>query len=68
MIKLVTMTDLKTMPKAELHRHLELCVRASTIRELAPSAGIAPVNTINPASPTHAAASLVHFADVMLGS
>jgi adenosine deaminase len=34
------MLDLKTMPKAELHRHLELCVRPSTIRELAPGAGI----------------------------
>lgn len=29
-----------TMPKAELHRHLELCVRHSTIRELAPQFGI----------------------------
>jgi len=31
---------LATMPKAELHRHLELCVRHSTLRELAPHFGI----------------------------
>ena len=28
------------LPKAELHRHLELCVRPATIRELAPQFGI----------------------------
>lgn len=28
------------LPKAELHRHLELCVRPATIRELAPHFGI----------------------------
>lgn len=32
--------NIKQMPKAELHRHLELCVRHSTIRELAPQFGI----------------------------
>lgn len=31
---------LSKLPKAELHRHLELCVRESTIRELAPSLGM----------------------------
>ena len=34
------MSDLKNLPKAELHRHLELCLRPSTIKELAPQAGI----------------------------
>lgn len=34
------MSDLQIMPKAELHRHLELCIRPATIRELAPGAGI----------------------------
>jgi adenosine deaminase len=29
-----------SLEKAELHRHLELCVRPSTIKELAPKAGI----------------------------
>lgn len=29
------------LPKVELHRHLELCVRPSTIRELAPQFGMA---------------------------
>src|ERR1700733_15791884 len=32
--------NLKTMPKAELHRHLELCLRHETIKELAPQFGI----------------------------
>lgn len=32
--------DLSALPKAELHRHLELCVRPSTIRELAPQMGM----------------------------
>lgn len=31
---------LTQLPKAELHRHLELCVRPSTIRELAPTLGM----------------------------
>lgn len=31
---------MKDIPKAELHRHLELCVRKSTIMELAPHIGI----------------------------
>ena len=31
---------LTSMPKSELHRHLELCVRHSTIKELAPQFGI----------------------------
>jgi len=31
---------IKNLPKAELHRHLELCVRAETIKELAPQVGI----------------------------
>ncbi len=31
---------IKDLPKAELHRHLELCVRHQTIRELAPRFGI----------------------------
>ncbi len=32
--------EILQMPKAELHRHLELCMRPSTIRELAPQFGI----------------------------
>lgn len=32
--------DLQKLPKVELHRHLELCVRHSTIKELAPQIGI----------------------------
>lgn len=32
--------SLTQMPKAELHRHLELCLRPSTIKELAPQFGI----------------------------
>jgi adenosine deaminase len=32
--------SLLKMPKAELHRHLELCLRHETIKELAPSFGI----------------------------
>ncbi|MGE0763969.1 MAG: adenosine deaminase [Bdellovibrionales bacterium] len=31
---------IQRLPKAELHRHLELCVRPATIRELAPQFGI----------------------------
>ena len=31
---------IKNLPKAELHRHLELCVRPETIKELAPEVGI----------------------------
>ncbi len=31
---------IKSLPKAELHRHLELCVRPQTIKELAPEVGI----------------------------
>lgn len=31
---------IKKLPKAELHRHLELCVRPQTIKELAPEVGI----------------------------
>ena len=32
--------DLKELPKTELHRHLELSLRHSTIKELAPNIGI----------------------------
>ncbi|MCB9026956.1 MAG: adenosine deaminase [Bdellovibrionaceae bacterium] len=32
--------NLRKIPKVELHRHLELCVRHSTIKELAPQLGI----------------------------
>ncbi|MCB0389806.1 MAG: adenosine deaminase [Bdellovibrionales bacterium] len=32
--------NLRQIPKVELHRHLELCVRHSTIKELAPQVGI----------------------------
>jgi adenosine deaminase len=32
--------DLKALPKAEIHRHLELCLRHETIKELAPQFGI----------------------------
>lgn len=32
--------NLKDLPKVELHRHLELCVRHSTIKELAPQIGL----------------------------
>src|ERR1700735_2696522 len=32
--------EIETLPKVELHRHLELSMRASTIRELAPAFGI----------------------------
>jgi len=32
--------NIKELKKAELHRHLELCLRPSTIRELAPQFGI----------------------------
>lgn len=32
--------DLRTFPKAELHRHLELCLRPQTIKELAAKIGI----------------------------
>ena len=32
--------DLRKLPKVELHRHLELCVRHETIKELAPPLGI----------------------------
>jgi adenosine deaminase len=32
--------SLKALPKAELHRHLELCLRHETIKELAPQFGI----------------------------
>ena len=32
--------EIQALPKAELHRHLELCMRPSTIRELAPQFGI----------------------------
>src|SRR3954465_6958748 len=31
---------LQKLPKAELHRHLELCLRHETIKELAPTFGI----------------------------
>lgn len=31
---------IKNLPKCELHRHLELCLRPETIKELAPEAGI----------------------------
>src|SRR4051812_26790236 len=33
-------TTIQKMAKAELHRHLELCMRPQTIKELAPSVGI----------------------------
>lgn len=33
-------TDLRLLPKVELHRHVELTLRLSTLRELAPQAGI----------------------------
>ncbi|RME15734.1 MAG: adenosine deaminase [Bdellovibrio sp.] len=33
-------SDIKFLPKVELHRHLELSLRAETIKELAPSHGI----------------------------
>ncbi len=32
--------NLRNIPKVELHRHLELCVRHSSIKELAPQIGI----------------------------
>lgn len=35
----ISRSDLVELPKVELHRHLELAVRHSTIRELAPMAG-----------------------------
>jgi adenosine deaminase len=37
---------LASLPKAELHRHLELCVRGSTIREIAPQMGIPVRNAV----------------------
>lgn len=37
---ILTLMNLKEIPKVELHRHLELSVRHSTLRELAPAGGI----------------------------
>ena len=34
------MVDLNNIPKVELHRHLELSIRHSTMKELAPTVGI----------------------------
>src|SRR5688572_28563803 len=36
----LTVTELRSLPKVELHRHLECTLRLSTLRELAPQVGI----------------------------